>query len=198
MDCSIIPIVEGFSEVESLPIILRRLLHSWEQYNITIGRPVRVRRNQVVKPNELERRVELAVRRPHCRAIIITLDADDDCPKILGTNLLARANQTGHGMPISVVLAKSELESWFVGSVESLHGVRGITANVCSPCDPERIRDAKGFITQAMGGRNYSETYDQPALAAKFDVNQALRNCRSFKKFYNDLQQIVSQISLNN
>lgn len=191
----IVPIVEGSSEVESVPVLMRRLLTEWGKYHLEIGKPVRVKRHQVIKQDEMEKRVAMARQRADCRAIFVILDADDDCPKNLAPELLERAKQAAQDTLVSVVLPKSELESWFVGSIESLHGIRGISAEACSPSDPENIRDAKGYLTQAMeGSRHYLEVDDQPAFADKFDMTQALNNCRSFKKFYYDFRNIVDSL----
>ncbi len=192
MTDSIVPIVEGQSEVDSVPVLMRRLRDEWGKYQLEIGKPVRVKRYQVIKEGELERRVMMAMQRPNCRAVIVILDADDDCPKDFAPKLLERAKQAAQNTLVSVVLPKSEMESWFVGSIESLRGVCGILDTACSPSDPEAIRDAKGFLTRAMeGSHHYLEVDDQPAFAEKFDLTQALSNCRSFKKFYNDFRRIV-------
>lgn len=191
---SIVPIVEGFSEVESVPVLMRRLLDSWGKYHLGIARAVRVQRYQVVKEGELERRVQMAMTRPSCGAVMVILDADDDCPKDTAIELLHRARRIARDTPVSVVLPKPELESWFVGSIESLRGVNGISANACSPDDPETIRNAKAFLTNTMQ-RRYMPTIDQPALAAGFDLAKALDSCRSFRKFHDDLHRIVDGLS---
>ena len=196
MKNSIVPIVEGQSEVESVPILMRRLLDIWGVVNLEIGKPVRVKRNQIVKVGELERRIILAMTRPKCSAVIVILDSDDDCPKTLAPQLIKRAQQVAQNIPISVVLPKSELESWFIGSIESLKGARGISTNISTPRNPEDIRGAKEFLTRAMASkRHYIETTDQPALTALFNLDQAYRACRSFRKFFNDFNKIVENIS---
>ncbi len=196
MTYSIVPIVEGSAEIESVPVLMRRLRDQWGKYHLEIEKAVRVRRYQVIKKGELERRVRLAMTRPNCRAVVVLLDADDDCPKDLALELLERAKQVAQDTLVSVVLPKSELESWFVGSIESLHGVCGISTNACSPDNPEAIRDAKGFLTKVMeSNRHYTGVADQPALAAKFDLVKALESCRSFRKFYDDFRRIVDTLS---
>lgn len=169
MTYSIVPIVEGHSEVESIPVLMRRLRDEWGKYELDIERPVRVKRNQVIKPGELERRIVLATRRPNCRAVMVILDADDDCPKELAPKLLERAGRVvqRQGIIVSVVLANSELETWFISSIESLHGIRGISTSAQSPSNPEQRRDAKGLLSNLMEGRYYSEVDDQPAFAER-------------------------------
>ena len=49
--------------------------------SVDVPRPIRVKRQQIVKAGELERAVELAARRAGVNdGILILLDADSDCP----------------------------------------------------------------------------------------------------------------------
>ena len=192
-----VAIVEGQAETESVPLLLRRLQDESQAYQIDIARPIRVKRNQVVKEGQLEKAVELALRsRGGARAILVVLDADDDCPKELAPQLLARAcSAAGERAICSVVLPKYELESWFLGSIESLRGHRGISPQAALVENPEGVRDAKGRLTEMMVGRAYVETDDQAALAQFFDIQTAQARCRSFRKFHKDVSAILAQLS---
>jgi len=192
----LVPIVEGHAEVRALPVLMRRLLAEFGRYEVRIARPVRVKRYKVVRPGELERALELARRRPEgCDAILLLLDSDDDCPKEVAPCLITRARNASVGLPVAVVLAKSEFEAWFVGSLESLRGVRGIEETAISPQNPEDIRDAKGYLSRQMThGRRYVEVDDQPAMAQSFDLTSARQSCPSFDKFLRDVQEILAAI----
>jgi hypothetical protein len=178
----VVPVVEGYAEVEALPV--------------RIARPVRVKRYQVVRPGELERSCQLARRRPEgCDAILLLLDADDDCPKEIAPDLVARAQAACPDLPVAVVLAKAEFEAWFVGSLESLRGVRAIGEAAVAPETPEAIRDAKGYLSLQMpSGRHYVEVDDQPAFAQRFDLVAAREHCPSFDKFVRNVQHILATI----
>jgi len=91
MRAAIVPIVEGHSEVKSVPVLMRRFLYQHGIYDVVIEKPIRVKRQQVIKEGQLERAIRQALLRPNCRAIVIILDADDDCPKELAPSLLERA-----------------------------------------------------------------------------------------------------------
>ncbi|MBM4466711.1 MAG: DUF4276 family protein [Chloroflexi bacterium] len=96
----------------------------------------------------------------------------------------------------SDVLAKSEFEAWFLGSLESLRGVRGLAEAAVSPERPEDIRDAKGYLSRQMtGGRTYVEVDDQPALADRFDLQLARQRCPSFDKFIRDVESLVAALA---
>ena len=189
-------IVEGHGEVEAVPVLIRRIVENlYPELSITIELPIRTSRNLVVKPGELERRVELAARRISGQgAIFIILDSDDDCPAQLGPELLHRASQAHSDLPIAVVLAKHEFEAWFLASAESLRGRRGLRNDLNSPDNPEAIRGAKEWLRQQMqSGRTYRETRDQPALAALFDLEQA-RRADSFDKCYRDIVRLLDAL----
>lgn len=128
--------------------------------------------------------------------VLILLDADDDCPAQLGRNILARAQEVLPNRSVSVVLANREFEAWFIGAARSLNGHRGLVAgdadlNVAA----EGPRDAKGWLRQRMASGTYGETTDQPAFAAKMDLQEALDRCRSFRKLCREWDK---QPSLNN
>lgn len=197
-DSLIVPIVEGHSEVASVPILLRRMLEGFGHLELTstIARPIRVKRNRIVKEGELERKITLARRiRPRCKYVLVLLDADDDCPARLGPELLKRARAAHSDLHISVVLAKREFEAWFLASIESLRGKRGIPHNACFKRDPELPRDAKRHLSELMeGDRHYLETIDQPSLADGFDLQACRNRCPSFRKFERDVKSLFNVI----
>jgi hypothetical protein len=190
----IVPIVEGQSEVMAVPVLLRRLLSELQRYDVMVARPVRVHRSSVVKEGEIERAVVLARRnRDGCDAVMILLDADDDCPAELGSELLTRIKEAHGDLSAAVVLAKREFEGWFLSSLESLRGVQGIVDDASSPPNPEDIRGAKERLSAYMvQRRSYLEITDQPALAAQFDLNLARQRCPSFEKFRRDFERLIS------
>jgi len=117
-------IVEGRAEVEAVPLLLRRIQQEIDPgFYLETSKPIRVARNKLVKADVLENAVELAARQLRSpRAILILIDADDDCPAQLGPKLLARAQAAHSDVPIAVVLAKREYEAWFLAAIESLQG----------------------------------------------------------------------------
>ena len=130
----VVPIVEGHSEVQSVPVLLRRLLAEQGRHQVRVAKPVRVGRYKVVRPGELERAIELARRtRENCDAILAVLDADDDCPAELAPTLLERA----------------------------------MTA---------------------------VEVDDQPAMAARFDLQSARQRCPSFDKLVRDVATLATAL----
>lgn len=178
---SVVSIVEGHAELASIPVLLRRL-------GVEAAPAFRVKRNLVVKRGELERTMIQALReRANPTAVLVLLDADDDCPAQLAPALLARARAVT-SLPVSVVFAMREVEAWFLGGIESLRGYRGIAADAVWSDDPERPRGAKGRVEEMMGGRGYVDRTDQPALMAKLDIAAARLRCPSLDKLLRDLE----------
>ncbi|RKU37417.1 hypothetical protein C6496_10035 [Candidatus Poribacteria bacterium] len=189
-------IVEGHGEVEAVPVLIRRVAaHLYPELAIIIPRPIRISRDKLLQAGGLEQWVEVvSVRVGTQGAIFVILDSDDDCPAELGPELLHRASRVQVGLPVAVVLAKCEFEAWFLAAAESLRGQRGLSDDVHSPHDPETIRGAKEWLTYRMeGSKTYSETTDQPALAALFDIEQA-RQADSFDKCYRDIVRLLGRL----
>ena len=189
-------IVEGESEVKTIPLLIRRVAANlYPELSIVVPPPIRRPRNKIVKENELERAVEFVARQIGGQgAIFIIFDGDDDCPAELGPALLRRASQVRSDLPIAVVLAKHEFETWFLAAAESLRGRRGLKNDLNSPDNPETIRGAKEWLSHRMeDSKTYRETQDQPALAALFDIEQA-RQVDSFDKCYRDIVWLLDEL----
>lgn len=185
MIARIVAIVEGHGDVKAVPVLLRRLLKEEGVYDAIVDdEPIRAKRQKLPKPEEFERYLEYALRTRGCAAVVIVIDADDDCPAELGAALLARARNRTTSIPILVALAKTEFASWLAASVVSLRGVCGIVASAEPPKDPEAIRGAKEWLQKQMPrNRAYVESRDQPELTRSFDFDQAADRCPSFARF---------------
>lgn len=189
-------IVEGDGEVAALPVLLRRLATEWTPpSSVSVLTPVRVRRDRFLnKEEEFQRQLLLAAAKSGEHGwILIVLDADDACPKDLGADVHRRALQVVPHRRLSVVLANREFEAWFIAAAQSLHGMRGFHIAADTQVDAERPRDAKGWIREHMRSGIYRELVDQPAFAARFDLQQAYDNSRSFRKLCKEWRTHVSQ-----
>lgn len=186
-------IVEGDGEVIALPLLLRRI-GEWrtpEAY-VEVQNPIRVRRDRFLnRDDEFGRYLQLAAGKSGNNGwILILLDADDDCPSELGNSIAMRAAEHVPHRQVAVVLANREFEAWFIASADSLNGFRGF-AHDGEPCDPERPRDAKGWIRARMAGGTYGETTDQPAFVTRMSLEQAHERSRSFRKLCSEWDRKV-------
>lgn len=191
---AVVSIVEGDGEVAALPILLRRMASETDLGSaIEVMQPIRVRRDRFLnKAEEFRRQLLLAAAKCGDDGwILVLLDADDDCPKTLGARIYADAQKYVSHRRLSVVLANREFEAWFIAAAQSLHGVRGFSVAPEEQVEAEAPRDAKGWIKAHMVGKTYSEMLDQPAFAARIDLQQAFENSRSFRKLRKEWQRQV-------
>ena len=191
------PIVEGHGEVEAAPVLLRRLLAEANCQNVGVGRPIRRTQSQLRSKEGIQAGVRLALLQPECAAVVILFDGEDDCPKDLAAQVRAWARAVAAGTPCDVVVAYREYETWFLAALESLRGQYGIAKDAVAPANPESKRDAKGALEEFMPpDRAYSETGDQPAMSAAFDMGLAHRRNRSFRKLVKALGELLAQLRL--
>ncbi len=193
---SMVCIVEGDGEDAAIRSLVRRVVTDIDPSKyVDVSHIIRVPRNKVVGPGQLERDIELAARRlTRPGAIFVLLDSEDACPAVLGPELLKRARQQCNGIPISVVLANREYEAWFLAAAESLRTHPKIDPDFpLRTTLPESPRDAKGQVGSMMRSRTYSARSDQASLTEHFDLTMA-RSADSFDKCYRDLTGLVSHL----
>lgn len=168
-------LVEGDGEVEALPILVRRILAQKNRYDLQVIRPFNAHnRNNLFKNGGLERFLKaLAKKSPG--GILVLFDAEQDCALELARDLAARTRNTGAHLPVAIVAAKYHYENWLIYD--------------------ESIPDPKRWLKKQWG--RYRETLDQPAFSATLDLAKAYRRCRSFKRLYHALEQLLTAIDNN-
>jgi hypothetical protein len=189
----IVSIVEGHGEVAALPILIRRIAEQVQHRDpLDLPRPIRIKRQRLLKEGEFERAIELAARQSGTEGrILVLLDADADCPAELAARLRERAAIVRADRFIRVVFAKIEYEAWLMAAGDSLAGHRELDATVTAPSSPESLGDPKGWLSARMpAGRTYRETLDQPALTSVFDL-VAARTAPSFDKMWRDVISLL-------
>lgn len=183
----IVPIVEGHGDYEAVPVLLRRIVVA---VGADVGRPIRHPKSKLVREDGLRRAVRLAaINSRRGDGILVLFDADEDCPASLGQQVRQWAASECADRRVAVVLAKREFEAWFLASAPSLVAAGKLPVGTHAPVDAEAVADPKGWLSDAMG-RRYSETIDQPAFAAMFDL-QAARGCPSFDKLAREVLSMV-------
>lgn len=191
----IVTIVEGYGEVEAVPILLRRIAERVSPDTVLdLPRPIRIPRNRIVRDGELERAIQFAAKGTgEGGGILLLLDADRDCPANIAPQLLERAIAARPDREISVVLAKAEYEAWFLAAATSLAGRTALEGGAMAPDDPEGVRDAKGWLSARMPrGQSYRETIHQASFSATFDMDMA-RSSPSFDKLWRDVSSLIDR-----
>ena len=176
----IVPIVEGQGDEVAAPVLMRRILRERnERYDVDVLRPKRAKGKGGLV-SRLEDFIGYAAITNGCAAILVLLDADDDCPKELGFELAAKARATAVDIPTAVVCAKREYENWFLASNESFQG------------DAEEYGDAKDWLKREIAsGLSYKETRDQVRFSATMDIDAAFEASRSFRRLCNAVEELV-------
>lgn len=183
---SVVAVVEGHGEVESLPILIRRVcierrlpvVHSLSHRSI-----FRIPRSKLVRAGEIEKAVAAAaIKLGGPGNILVLIDSDDDDPVSLENYLNGRAKAAAPHLNVEVVLAVREFESWIIHSISSLAGRKGLPENIMPPENPDAIRGAKEWISERMVGFSYSETVDCAAFTASMDLNLCMKST-SFSRF---------------
>ena len=182
---NVVSIVEGDGEVAALPVLLRRI-NEWKNPDIlcNVFRPIRVRRDQFLNREEIfAKQLQIAAALAEDDGwVLILLDADDDCPKELASQVLQRAIKVIPHRRVSVVLANKEFEAWFIASVESFNGRRGFALGKTVVPDAETIRGGKEWLSKHIPDGKYHEVTDQPAFSALIDLEKVHEKSRSFRK----------------
>lgn len=176
----IVPIVEGPGDVAAVPVLLRRILHERSgHYDFDVLRPMMAKgKGGLIR--RLENFIGYATIADRCAAILVLLDADNDCPKELGFELAARASSMNERVPTAVVCAKREYESWFLASDGNFQG------------DAEEYNGAKQWLNRkVLDGLTYKETKDQVRLSATMDMDAAYEASRSFRRLCNAVDELV-------
>ncbi|MCC7389901.1 MAG: DUF4276 family protein [Phycisphaerales bacterium] len=185
MTYTIATIVEGHGDVQALPTLLRRLFA--EEPGFGFARPIRAGRAAMLDPEKLPKYLSMAeanIREMGGRgAILLLLDADDDCAAQLGPDLGRSVSAIAGARPVRVVLAVREFETWILGAVAAIE----------SP-DTDALGAAKDRL-RSMHGR-YSETADQARLIAKADLDLLRTRSRSFRKLLKTLDELRDDAAL--
>jgi hypothetical protein len=90
---------------------------------------------------------------------------------------------------VFAALAYREFESWFITACEALRGIHGMPDDLLPPDEPERIRDAKGWLSYRMDVACDPVTH-QIEFTRKIDLDLA-RASRSFGRLYRFIGQLA-------
>jgi hypothetical protein len=177
------PIVEGDSEVASVPILLRKICYSQGCYKVRVAAPIKMHRHQMAIEQYMRRFARIASVQPSCSLILILLDADDDCSVEIANQIKHWLTEEALEVPFEIIVIQREYEAWLIANMESLRGKCGIKADANSHSHPETVRDAKGYITSQMSGSTrYHEVSDQPSLTNAVDPVVVSSRCKSFSR----------------
>ena len=193
---TIIPVVEGPGDVDALPGLLYRILsEKLGHYDVMVAHGkanVVNAHNRSNLENKLEKYLRYALNQPDCAAILVLVDADDDCPVVEFQRLSQRCEQSGVGVPVQIVYAHREFESWFLASWETVKDQAGLP-NTESPVGPiENVANPKQWIIDRKPkGEGYKPTSHQVSYTTAINLDLAHQNSRSFRRLCHALELLV-------
>lgn len=204
----IVPVVEGYGEERAVPCLIRRWLRHRRLHQFFEVPDLAVNAkgcgNLKAPYNRqrhigIEHYIEAAVR-THPDAILVIIDADDECltreqSNGLGPTLLARARTVVSHIPLAVVVANREYEAWFLASLTSIRQARLLPAGTRIPSNltPESHSGCKTLIADLLSCP-YEETIHQLQLTGGLSFAAGVqRRSPSFGKLVRDLECLVRE-----
>ncbi len=189
----LLPIVEGDGDLAAVPELARRVLAEHELHDVSICRPHK--RGDLPKVlSRFEDFFNTALLEE--ARILWVLDYDcDQCNDQSRdvARLIERARSLDARQPIEFVFMVQEFETLFLADPQTTRLVfDDIPADLEFPRDPERIRDAKGWLSKARPkGSAYKPTQHQQRLTSRLDIAHLRRSSPSFQRFENALLSLV-------
>lgn len=197
----IVPIVEGQGEVEAVPALLLKLLWEMNRHDVQVGSPRNAHGcGNLTSPGGLEKFIQHCWKERDCGAILVLMDADEECPLEIARGFSERVQAMGAKHPVVTVIAKCEYEAWFLASLEKiageeLQGRAGLPAELMYPGDVEARVGVKGWLSQQFPeGRIYKETLDQKPMTERLDTALARERSRSFRRLWHAVEQVLTAI----
>lgn len=175
-------VVEGPGDKTALPLLLRQHLANRFEYADILGKPIPLKgKGSATVANGIEGYV-LAAARPHCKGILVVVDADDDPSCQLGPDLLKRA-QSVTDVPVVVVVAERDYEDWLYCSVETLDlgEVRW---------DPSAR--GKNALRSLLAPEKYVKSTMQAKLTSRIDLEHARTRSTSLDRLLRKFDHLVS------
>ncbi|BBA99649.1 hypothetical protein RVR_6363 [Actinacidiphila reveromycinica] len=190
----IAPVVEGHGEERALQGLLHRLVpHLHEGAYADIQQPYRLPRDRMLRPDHLAQALTVVTaRRPSPTAVLVLLDADDDCAVELSARVRDLARESHGHVPLTAIVAVREFEAWFLAGASGLAGHMGLPHDLVPPPDPEAVRGAKEWLSDRMPpGITYRPPAHQPSFAQRFDLEAARAGAPSFDKFCREVARLL-------
>lgn len=185
--------------MKAAPGLIRRVLgERLGRYDISLLSPIRANGGP-----DLVKRFEVHLGHAideNADAILVLVDADDECPVEAVGSLVDRASALNLGVPVAVVYAKGEYETWFISSLsestgEGIRSRLNIAPSVNAPEDVEGIRGAKEWLEGRMPrDQAYKPTSDQEYLTYHIDMELVHSRSRSFRRLCHAVEELVRGI----
>lgn len=191
---SLITFVEGEGDQAAVPVLLSRILSTYQSYQWYASRTIRVGSLGSFR-KRLENFLDYVRRDPDCGGALVLLDLDDGCPRNEALALAQAINGYGLPFPVAVVFAHREFEAWFLASISSIsYHFEFFSDGLSYVGEPEDLRAAKAWLSDQMpAGKIYKETLHQKQFAEVLDLRHAFAHSRSFRRLYKAVGEVLAQ-----
>jgi hypothetical protein len=205
----IVPVVEGSGEERSVPILVSLWLRHrcFDRWFDVPDLAVNAKGCGKLKTAfNIQRHLGIehyvgAALRSRADAILVVLDADDECigrapGQGLGPELLARARVVAGEVPVSVVVANRTYEAWLLAARAALSRCDLVRADAAlsNIVDPEVRAGSKGVISDYIG-QPYLPVLHQPELTKAISFSPgSQRRAPSLQKLTKELQRLTQAV----
>ena len=188
----ILPIVEGDGDLKAVPVLLRNLLTLHNLHETQILPPHK--RGELPKVAAgFDNYFRMALKEK--AAILMVLDFDYeycDCPYQEAQKLYQRAQSIRNNWPFKIAFLVKEYESLFLAETQAARKVLVIPADTGFPDNPETIRDAKGWLSNALPkGSSYKPTVHQAKITAHLKFEKLREISSDFRHLENALLHLA-------
>jgi hypothetical protein len=179
----LLAIVEGQGDAKAIPLLIRNILKARHIYDIKLLPPQRRGEYPVVAKN-FDRLFEIAVRLEKAPILwVMDFDAEGcNCPYEAAQALLDRAAELRPGWPIEIAFLVKEYEVLFLHDENATrHVFPDLAKDKPFPSSPEKIRDAKGWISERLpSDKAYSATAHQEKITAQLNLDLLRQKSKDF------------------
>ena len=187
------PIVEGFGEVQAVPVLLRRLRDEAGAFTVDVSKPIRKKRHELVSKIFCERQCDWHScsrnAAPYWSSSTAMTIVQANWPRnsFAGRSKRLKKSPRGHYGHARI----RGMVSWPASNRSAAN--EGCATDAVSHPNPEALAGPKERLEHLMveGGR-YIETSDQAALSAAMDMRPVYRRCRSFRHLVTAFGQFAS------
>jgi hypothetical protein len=190
-------IAEGQGETKALPRLIAKILTYYGREKDIF--PDKIAKNAKGKQNILKKgglEEYLRVCKPNQYAgILILIDADELCPVSLAHKLYERVKVFSPQIPVVIVCAKCEYETWFLANVEALIEAQFLVKEAHYPNNQiEDKRDAKRWLNTYMVDGKYDEVTHQPLMTKHINIEKTRALSRSFQRLMHGVEELLHAI----
>lgn len=194
-------IVEGHGDVDAFPILIRRMCAELFGEAVVVEVPYRLPKGRITRPVDLQGVLELGALRLKERAeegdkllMIVSRDADDECPVAVAKTINDIAAQTMAKDICHSVIPNEEFEAWLLAGAAPLAQHPDCVGQAYVTDNADSIKNPKGVFERQVlrEERTYSETVDQPKFTAQIELGDAtFGRSRSLRRLRDVIERTI-------